>query len=319
MKKQILFVDDDQNLLQGIKRAMRGMEKEWTAAYLSNAGEIVDTLKRSGPAVIVTDWHMPGMSGIELCRRVRELEKTKEIGFCYLILLTGRQGVEETVEALEKGADDFISKPFDARELVARIRSGFRIIELENGLRAALLQMESLAFTDPLTRLLNRRRGMEILETELARTQRGKQPLSVIMVDVDHFKKVNDSYGHAAGDMVLREIARRLQKMARKYDSVIRWGGEEILVVCPETSADEIFNVAERFRLAVCSEEIEIDPQTKLKITASSGAATAPAGNPTVAERLIDQADQALYQAKKTGRNCVRNFLDSKKKTHDLK
>lgn len=308
MKKQILFVDDDQNLLQGIKRALRGMEKEWATDYLSNAGEIAGILKRSGPAVIVTDWNMPGVSGVELCQQVRELEKKKEIGFCYLILLTGRQGVEGAVEALEKGADDFITKPFDARELVARIRSGFRIIELENSLRAALQQMESLAFTDPLTGLLNRRRGMEILETELARVRRVKQPLSAIMADVDHFKKVNDSYGHAAGDTVLREIAGRFQKMARKYDSVIRWGGEEILVVCPETSAHDISGVAERFRLAVCSEDIEVCPQTKLNVTASLGAATVCADGLTGAGLLIGQADQALYQAKNSGRNCARSF-----------
>ncbi|MBI5426794.1 MAG: diguanylate cyclase [Nitrospinae bacterium] len=306
MKKRILFVDDDRNLLDAVRRKMRALGSEWEAVYLSDPAEALDAIKRLGPAALVTDWNMPGTDGIRLCRAVRDLNKDGESGYCYVILLTGETETEKIVEALENGADDFVSKPFDTRELVARIRAGARIVELENGLRATNKRLETLAFTDPLTGLFNRRKGMEVLENELARAQRKKGALSAIMADVDHFKSVNDSRGHRAGDEVLREIARRLRQTARKYDTLVRWGGEEVLVVCPDTGAGEVEAVAERLRRAIASRPVEIEGPPALEITASFGAATASDGDLAGVERLIERADEALYRAKNSGRNCVK-------------
>ncbi|MBI4384873.1 MAG: diguanylate cyclase [Nitrospinae bacterium] len=311
MKKRILFVDDDRNLLDAIRRKMRALGNDWEAVYLSDPAEALDAIKRLGPAALVTDWNMPGTDGIRLCRTVRDLNKDGESGYCYVILLTGETETEKIVEALENGADDFVSKPFDTRELVARIRAGARIVELENGLRAANKRLETLAFTDPLTGLFNRRKGMEVLENEMARAQRKKGALSAIMADVDHFKSVNDSRGHRAGDEVLREIARRLRQTVRKYDTLVRWGGEEVLVVCPDTGAREVETVAERFRRAVASRPVEIEGQPALEVTASFGAATASDGDLAGVERLIERADEALYRAKNSGRNCVKLEMGS--------
>ena len=145
MVNRILFVDDDQNFLSAMKRTMRDKQKEWEISFFSNASAILENLKKEGHAVIVMDWNMPEMNGLELCRQVRELEDKTELKSCYIILLTGNLGVENTVEGLEKGADDFINKPCDSRDLMARINVGFRIIELQNDLRRANHQLEVFA------------------------------------------------------------------------------------------------------------------------------------------------------------------------------
>jgi two-component system chemotaxis response regulator CheY len=308
MKKRVVFVDDDEELLHGLRRSLRALEGEWDTDYFPDPAAAVEALRRASSAVIVTDWAMPGMSGIELCRRVRELEKNGSLGFCYVVLLSGRGEVEKVVEALESGADDFVSKPFDTRELVARIRVGLRIVDLENELRRANAQLEAMAFTDPLTRLLNRRRGMEILETEFSKVVRQKQRLSVIMADIDHFKSINDGHGHKAGDIVLKEVAARLGQAARNYDSVIRWGGEEILVVCPHATADEGAEIAERFRVAIRSRKVEVEPRTALAVTASFGVAGVSPEAMVTLECLLERADQSLYRSKQDGRDRVTVF-----------
>jgi len=222
-----------------------------------------------------------------------------------VILLTGNEGVENVVTALDAGADDFISKPCDVRELIARIRVGVRVCRSEQRLREVNTHLTELASTDPLTGLMNRRQALEVLEDELARSSRGAQILGVAMADIDHFKRVNDTLGHNAGDLVLKEVGRRLQTASRSYDSVGRWGGEEFLVICPNAAKNDICDVSERMRRAVADEPIMAGPHTPISITVSFGTATVPSGRKVTPNAVVAQVDRALYGAKHAGRDRV--------------
>ena len=261
--------------------------------------------KPGAPRLAILDWMMPGMDGPEICRRLRR--RTWD-HYVYVLLLTAKGGAEDIVGGLDAGADDYLAKPFDPHELRARLRTGRRIIELQADLTAAREALRYHATRDALTGLWNRAAILEILDRESTRAAREGAPLAVLIADVDHFKAVNDTSGHAAGDDVLREVATRLVRSVRPYDSVGRYGGEEFLFVLPHCEPSEAAGVAERVRCAVSGEPIGI-PQGTVSVTVSLGVAASRGIGDT--DATVRAADAALYRAKDAGRDRVEHAPES--------
>jgi len=258
------------------------------------------------PRLAILDWMMPEMEGVLICRQVRSRENQP---YVYIILLTSRNRKEDVIEGLESGADDYIIKPFDLHELRVRVRAGCRILSLQEQLISALSDSEFQASHDPLTGLWNRRAILDILEKDQARSIRNSEPMGVIVGDLDHFKRINDSYGHLAGDAVLREVARRITSAVRLYDSVGRYGGEEFLIVVPGCNDEEVLGIAERVR-AVVAENPLVTPEGQFQVTMSLGVATAFPDEGCEADAMIRAADEAMYAAKAKGRNRVELWRD---------
>jgi diguanylate cyclase (GGDEF)-like protein len=252
------------------------------------------------PRLAILDWVMPGLDGIDLCRRLRE---RSDGPYIYTILLTGRDSKEDLVEGMNSGSDDYITKPFDVHELSVRLRAGRRILELQERLLAAEEVARERATHDPLTGLWNREHVFASLAQELDRSEREGSPLSVVMADLDHFKSVNDTYGHMAGDAVLREAARRAGTSLRRYDVLGRYGGEEFVLVCPGCDAASVSALAERIRERLASEPVNTS-EGLIAITLSLGTVTTVGGRGTP-EAMVRAADTALYRAKERGRNRV--------------
>jgi two-component system, cell cycle response regulator len=268
----------------------------------SDGNEAWSMLSREdAPRLVIMDWMMPGMDGVHICQEIRRAAKQP---YVYIILLTSRNRAEDVVGGLEAGADDYIVKPFDPQELRVRVRAGSRVVQLQEDLFAALRASEFLASHDPLTHLWNRAAILEALRKELARSKRENTSVGVIMADVDHFKRINDSYGHLAGDAVLREVARRMVSAIRPYDHVGRYGGEEFLVVLPGTDPENAHGLAERLRAAFDDEDI-MTPEGVFHVTLSFGVVTFDGGQDEDLNPLIRAADTALYRAKNLGRNRV--------------
>jgi len=265
----------------------------------SDGGEAWEIIQQpESPSLIISDWMMPRMDGLALCREIRNMEKSEYI---YFIILTAKGEKKNIIEGLEAGADDFLTKPFNQEELKYRIRIGERIINLER-------RIMELANTDPLTGLLNRRAFMERMGPEMSRAQRDKKPLSLILTDIDHFKSVNDTHGHQAGDLVLQRFGGQLTTSARPYDFVGRYGGEEFVVCLPGADGRQADSVAERMRRQIEDMEIMLpDDSRSIRITASFGTAFYSIEFGEHIDLLIKRADDALYLAKNKGRNCVCN------------
>ncbi len=304
MTRRVHFVDDDESVLAGLRRNLRSSRDQFDAHFHADAESCLSAMEDQVGGLVVTDWMMPGMDGLGLCRELRRRE-AEGMGAYYVIVLTGKGQVESLVEALDSGADDYLTKPFDRRELLARIRCGYRVLEAEAELRRANRRLEALATTDMLTGLANRRHAEEILSSELDRVGRDLEHLGVLLMDIDHFKQVNDRFGHAAGDDVLREVARRLDGCCRSYDLAARWGGEEFLLICPHSAESEIRVVAERIRGAIAAEAFELADGMQLPVTISAGAAWTESGVPSGLAELVEAADRMLYLAKEGGRDRV--------------
>ncbi len=255
--------------------------------------------KPDAPVLLVLDWEMPGMDGIDLCRKVRAGEGGHP---SYIILLTSRSDTENLVAGLEAGANDYVGKPFVAAELRARVDVGRRFVELHEQLHASELALEHLARTDLLTQIMNRGAIMGRLREEVARSKREGSPLAVGELDIDYFKRVNDSHGHAAGDEVLREVVRRLAVAFRPYDCLGRIGGEEFLLLIPGAGSDNARAVLERLRRAVCATAVEYE-DIHIDVTVSLGGTITRGDEPE--DRILLRADDALYRAKELGRNRV--------------
>ena len=252
------------------------------------------------PTMAILDWEMPELTGPEVCHRVRE---TLRKPYTYLLLLTSKDSKEETVEGMNAGADDYIVKPFNEHELQVRLRAGKRIIDLQNELLKAQEELRERASKDLLTMLPNRSAIAAALDKEVARSHRDNRSVGVILLDIDHFKRINDTYGHFAGDAVLRETAARLRSNMRQYDQVGRYGGEEFLVVLPNCDLEQAAHQAERLRIRLHEKPIRVDG-VELSVSASFGVTISepPESNPELFVRI---ADEALYKAKAQGRNCV--------------
>lgn len=252
------------------------------------------------PGLAVLDWEMPGRDGVSICR---ELRRREDAPYVYVILLTARSELENLVEALNAGADDYLSKPFETHELQARLRAGKRIVELQRELIEAREALREQAMRDPLTGAWNRRAVLATFERELARLERHTEGpgLGVVMGDIDHFKHVNDTYGHLVGDEVLCEVAQRISQDLRRYDRMGRVGGEEFLILLPECGREEVEIAGERLRRLIATPIATT--AGPIRVTISLGADLVPNGQRTTTRQILDAADRALYAAKSGGRN----------------
>jgi two-component system cell cycle response regulator len=253
----------------------------------------------SPPDLLILDWIMPGVDGIELCRRIRATQRER---YQYIVLVSGRDEKQDVVAGLEAGADDYLTKPFDIGELRARLRTGARILSLQRELIQAREVLRFQATHDDLTGLWSRGTALQLLNAELERGLRFGGQTGILMIDIDHFKRVNDTYGHLNGDAVLKEAGRRLKNSVRSYDFVGRYGGEEFLVVLSNCTADKLKEIAERARCAFAQTPISTDAKD-LRVTISIGGVVAPSEIWDL--ELLSAADSALYEAKRTGRNRV--------------
>ncbi len=253
------------------------------------------------PRLVLLDWMMPGLEGVEICRRIRA-DATRP--YAYIVLITALSQKQNLLTALDAGADDYLVKPFDGAELRARLHVGRRILAAQDELIAAREALRSQAAHDPLTGLWNHGETLKILEQEVARAARSAEPLAVFMVDLDHFKLINDRHGHLAGDAILRDVARRLTAGVRPYDAVGRYGGEEFLIVAPGIDPEGALEIASRVRELVAGRPVDCD-RTRIAVTASLGVAVSSPGRPPEPMLLVRAADSALYRAKEGGRNRV--------------
>lgn len=266
---------------------------------------LVEMARPDHPSLIVLDWSMPKVDGIQVCRTVRERIIDR---YVYIILVTAHEGEDSLLAGFDAGADDYVTKPFNTRELQARVRSGARIVQLQHQLIAAREQLREKAMHDPLTGLLTRGAFFEIHEREILRARRAHTPTSIIMADLDHFKQVNDRYGHLAGDDVLREAARRLSATIRRSDAVGRYGGEEFIALAPACGLADALPLAERFRHSICATPFETSAGP-IHVTTSVGVASTD--DVVDSADLLKAADDALYRAKARGRNRVEAYPDS--------
>jgi diguanylate cyclase (GGDEF)-like protein len=297
---QVLIADDDQIS----RRMLANMLASWGYDVLpANDGAVAWRMLQppDAPRLAILDWMMPGMTGPAVCR---ELRRTRTEPYTYVLLLTSRTNKEDVVEGMDSGADDYVTKPFDAQELQVRLRAGRRVLDLQSELVAAREALREQATRDPLTCVWNRHAILDTLNREASRAAREGSPLAVILADLDHFKHVNDSHGHLAGDAVLREAARRMQACIRSYDHAGRYGGEEFLMVLPGSSGANAVQLAERVRRAVGGKPIAAG-NVSIHLTASFGVTAIERGAAASPEALIRVADHALYRAKKTGRDRV--------------
>jgi len=310
-KLRILLVDDDRAVLMIIKMLLDNLGH--TVAMARNGEEALAVVNEFKPQVIMTDWVMPQMDGIEFCRALRSNPAWRNI---YVFILTAQESIDRLVEAFDAGANDYMTKPINPKILGARLSAGQRVVQLQEELEYERQQLhkfsselaisnqrlQQLALTDELTGLHNRRFANEHLERQWALAQRNKSPLSCMMLDIDYFKQVNDTYGHKTGDDVLKQVADALQMSIRKQDVVCRLGGEEFLVICPDVQTEELFKYAERLREKISALSFSDTSSKKFKLTVSIGAASKI---PVMAsaEILLQLADKRLYVAKESGRN----------------
>jgi two-component system, cell cycle response regulator len=257
--------------------------------------------QEQAPSLALLDWVMPGLDGLEVCSRLRaQVDRP----YTYVILVTARTQAEDVIKGLESGADDYVSKPVKPLELRARLQTGRRILELQEQLLTAQRELRIKATRDFLTGLWNRQAIVDFLERELRQSTRDGSEVGVILADLDHFKRINDTYGHLVGDAVLCETAARMRGALRQCDWIGRYGGEEFLVVLPGCNYPEGLRSAERVRQALAGGPFSL-PIGMLPVTISLGMTTTNGAQGLTTHQLLDSADQALYEAKNRGRNRV--------------
>jgi two-component system, cell cycle response regulator len=297
---KVLVADDEPMSRRLIEASLERWQYEVVVAR--DGCEAYDILQQhDAPKLAVLDWMMPGMDGLELCRQIRTRQAEP---YTYIVLLTAKQQHSDVIEGLDAGADDYVIKPFEPDELRVRLRTGKRILFLQDQLIAAREALREQATHDSLTGLYNRAAILEILERELARQQRHGGSLGLVLLDLDRFKQINDVHGHLVGDAVLREAAKAMRLISRPYDAVGRLGGEEFVIVLPGCDKTNAVSHADRMRMAI--ENVTIPSVSgQVSVTASAGVTVASPEEKTDALRLLRAADVALYRAKDTNRNCV--------------
>jgi diguanylate cyclase (GGDEF)-like protein len=297
-KKRVLIAEDD----PVSRRVLEVFLSKWgyDATMAENGEEALRILESEGaPRMAILDWMMPGMEGVQVCRRIRAHGGRP---YVYILLLTARTQREDLLAGLESGADDYLTKPFDAQELHARLRVGQRIVDLQDQLIGAREELRFRATHDALTGIYNHSEILDVMRRERFRQQREGGSFAIILADLDHFKRVNDTHGHTAGDVVLREAARRITASVRAYDFVGRFGGEEFLIVVPAAGTTGALATAERIRRAVEADPVHTQ-DTEVAITISLGVAVSSEAQPREPQELFNLADDALYRAKEQGRN----------------
>jgi diguanylate cyclase (GGDEF)-like protein len=252
------------------------------------------------PELVILDWMMPGIDGAEICRRLRS--KQSEL-YHYVLLITAKSHKQDHAFALEVGADDYLVKPFDLVELRSRLAVAARIVSVQRRLIDARESLRVQATKDGLTGIWNRMTFLDLFETELDRASRSGSTTGLLMLDIDHFKKINDRFGHLTGDLALTEIAARLKRLLRSYDFLGRYGGEEFMIALPGVTQVQLYEIAERIRLSIANEPM-IFGKTEVNVSLSIGAVGVAPG-PTNPMHAIAVADVALYHAKNVGRNCT--------------
>jgi len=299
--KRVLVVEDD--AIQRAALAATLTHGGFDVVTASDGQQALELMQHQELQLVLTDWDMPNLDGHGLCRAIR---RTASSRYTYIIVLGAREDVGNVVRGLQSGADDYISKPCAESELLARLNTGLRLLELERSLRHAYEENQRLCVIDALTGAYNRRYLEEQLALELARAIRYKHALSILMCDIDHFKSINDTYGHQCGDEVLIKCVEELNKCLRKSDWMARYGGEEFIMVLPETAPEDAMVVAERCRLALENTIFNQRGKT-FSLTASLGVTGLGDHNAdsATAINLIGEADAALYDSKKNGRNRI--------------
>jgi two-component system, cell cycle response regulator len=303
---QILVVEDS----PVYRQLLTSYLQEWGFPFkiTKDGSEAWTLLQRPDcPKLILLDWVLPDIDGVELCRRIRLAGSANS--YSYIILLTGKDGKKDKLEAMQAGADDYLVKPFDQLELKARLLLGKRIVGLHEELVSARDSMRYTATHDSLTGLMNRGETVDFLSRESERARRSGKPLSVILADVDHFKKVNDTLGHLFGDEALKEVARRLRSKLRVYDGVGRYGGEEFLMILADCDLMTALIKADDLRACVGTKPI-VSSRASKNITVSMGVAVSTDHPNGDIGSLLNQADRGLYAAKQKGRNRVEHVDD---------
>ena len=298
---KILLADDDPVSLRIMERMLQKCGYEViTVRDGRQAAQKLST--KDGPRLALIDWMMPELDGLGLCREVRSRQDS---AYVYIVLLTAKESREDIVQGLKAGADNYLTKPCHPLELQARLHSGRRILELEDKLVEAREEMRFKATHDALTSLWDRGAILALLRNELCRSIRERTSVSVLLCDVDHFKRVNDVHGHLAGDQILEEVSTRLRDAVRGHDAVGRYGGEEFLIVLSCCSGKDLEARAEQVRQAISSSPFQI-ATGPIPVSLSVGAITFKDWDKSLPlEPYLKQADEALYRAKAAGRNQV--------------
>src|SRR5579863_9944549 len=297
-RKRILIAEDD----PVSRRLLELFLVKWgfEVSIATTGTEALQLLERmDAPRLAILDWMMPGMEGVQVCQKLRE---AADRPYVYVLLLTARTQKEDLLQGLESGADDYLTKPFDAQELRARLHVGQRILDLQASLIAAREEMRFQATHDLLTGIDNRSVVIDAINKESSRQVREGGSFGVILLDLDHFKNINDTWGHLAGDAVLKESARRMTQALRRYDTLGPYGGEEFLAVVPSSDGVGTLALAERIREAIQSAPVTT-ADGDVPVTVSCGVAASTASDRLDPPALLHLADEALYRAKELGRN----------------
>ncbi|HEY0140937.1 MAG TPA: diguanylate cyclase [Thermoanaerobaculia bacterium] len=294
---KIIVIEDDSNLQLMLRR---NLEKAgYAVSTASSVAEGRELMNRQSWEIAMLDRGLPDGDGLGLCHELRSTHP-----HAYIVMLTGAISKAETLEGFANGADDYIAKPAQMDELLARIRAGARIVKLQRALMESNRRLEELSLTDPLTSLRNRRAFEDVLKASFEHARRYERPLSLAIIDLDHFKPINDSFGHPAGDAVLRAVAQLLDGTTRRSDLVARIGGEEFAVLLPETPLFDALQFGEKVRSTIASATIRTG-EIEHHVTVSIGVACTAHSHVAEPQELFAAADQALYRAKQNGRNRV--------------
>lgn len=298
-RPRVLIAEGDAAVSQTLQHWLRNWEYDTILAKDGlQAWEILQ--QRRPPELVIVDWAISGVDSIELCRRLRDISRKY---YPYIIMITGQAHKQDVVHALESGADDYLVLPFEEAELRARLKVASRIVTLQDRLISSREEHRVQAMKDGLTGLWNRTAFLDIFKRELDRAERANTSTGLLLLDLDHFKKINDTYGHLTGDVLLKETAHRLKQNVRSYDFVGRYGGEEFFIALPGCDEMQICKRAEAIRRAIADEPVRVG-KTEIEITISIGATAASTGAKSTLD-VLAASDRALYKAKGSGRNRV--------------
>jgi len=297
---KILIADDSQTFRHLLHTVLTKMGFD-VADYSEGLTACAALKQKEAPTMAILDWEMPGMDGLQVCREIR---KQEALPYTYLMLLTGKNERQDVLEGFRAGADDFLFKPLDVDELTVRLQTARRILTWQEQLIKAQEQLRMQALRDALTGLWNRRAIYDLLDKELHRGLREGKPVGVVVMDLDHFKRVNDTFGHEAGDAVLLEVSNRMTAAIRPYDTIGRYGGEEFLLVLTGCDQANMLSLCERLRAQVAASPVECDGKL-VPVTISIGAVLVQPAEKVESRLVVRAADQAMYRAKQGGRNRV--------------